>query len=160
MSADDRNNGRYDDPPYLFVHLNQTSLLETFIYAYTMNGPLRLVINLEYALIPGIGAMLVATGSEVVVRQWPLQAKWAMNRVAERMRNRKHSFGMSIEGRRSLDGSLSPFKKGAAVLAIAAQARIVPFVVHGARGAAVWSVARRSQVQCERQRSRRSIRAA
>ena len=39
--------------------------------------------------------------------------------------------GMSIEGQRSLDGRLSPYKKGAAVIAIDAQCDIVPFMTHG-----------------------------
>jgi 1-acyl-sn-glycerol-3-phosphate acyltransferase len=58
-----------------------------------------------------------------------------MNRAARIMRERKWTFAMSIEGQRSRDGSLSPYKKGAAVLAIAAKARIVPFIVRGARDA-------------------------
>lgn len=33
LSVEDHNAGRYDDPPYLFVHLNQGSLLEAFNYA-------------------------------------------------------------------------------------------------------------------------------
>ena len=39
---------------------------------------------------------------------------------------------MSIEGRRSKDGSLSPYKKGPVILAIQAQAKIVPVLIHGA----------------------------
>jgi 1-acyl-sn-glycerol-3-phosphate acyltransferase len=42
-----------------------------------------------------------------------------------------HNFGISIEGRRSPDGQLSPYKKGPAVIAIEAQCDIVPFMSHG-----------------------------
>jgi 1-acyl-sn-glycerol-3-phosphate acyltransferase len=45
---------------------------------------------------------------------------------------RGHSFGISIEGRRVRPNERAPYKKGPAVLAIAAQADIVPFVVRGA----------------------------
>ncbi len=67
--------------------------------------------------------------------EWPAQAKRAMDRVAHDMRHRGRSFGMSVEGRRSPDGRLSDFKGGAAFLAIATQARVVPFIFHGAREA-------------------------
>jgi 1-acyl-sn-glycerol-3-phosphate acyltransferase len=89
----------------------------------------------ELADARAIGPSMWAMSSRVVVRQWPRQAKSVMRRVARDMRERKRSFGMSIEGRRSPDGELSPYKKGAAVLAIEAQARIIPFYVHGARAA-------------------------
>ena len=39
---------------------------------------------------------------------------------------------LSIEGRRSSNGALGPYKKGPAILAIAAQARIVPILIEGA----------------------------
>lgn len=38
---------------------------------------------------------------------------------------------MSIEGKRSKDGCLNPFKKGPVVLAIQSQAIIFPVIVHG-----------------------------
>jgi len=38
---------------------------------------------------------------------------------------------ISIEGRRSKDGSLSPYKKGPVILAMQAQAKIVPVLIHG-----------------------------
>src|SRR5437868_2642396 len=40
---------------------------------------------------------------------------------------------ISIEGKRSFDGSLSDYKKGCAVLAISTAATIVPIIFHGAR---------------------------
>lgn len=38
---------------------------------------------------------------------------------------------MSIEGRRSLDGSLSPYRKGAAIAAVSSGIPIVPYVTRG-----------------------------
>ena len=40
---------------------------------------------------------------------------------------------MSIEGRRSKNGSLSQFKKGPVVMAIRAQAGIVPVIIYGTK---------------------------
>ncbi len=40
---------------------------------------------------------------------------------------------ISIEGRRSKDGSLSPYKKGPAVIAIRSEAKIVPVIIEGTR---------------------------
>ena len=40
---------------------------------------------------------------------------------------------MSIEGRRSKNGSLSQFKKGPVVMAIRAQAKIVPVIINGTK---------------------------
>ena len=123
-----------DDPPYLFVHLNQTSLLEAFVFS-DVGLPVRMIMNLEFAMIPVLGACLWAMGSAVIVRQRPKQAKARLARVAQEMRDTGWSFGMSVEGYRSPTGELQPFKRGAAVLAIEAGARIVPFYVRGAHRA-------------------------
>ncbi|MEM6994346.1 MAG: lysophospholipid acyltransferase family protein [Myxococcota bacterium] len=125
------HNVAYDDPPYLFVHLNQASLLEPFFYALVIPLRLRIVMNIEFALIPVLGTSLVAMGGRVIVRQHPASAKRVMAGVARAMREKGHAFALSVEGRRSPDGALSPFKRGAAVLAIEAQARVVPFYTAG-----------------------------
>lgn len=131
VAVEDANDGCYDDGPYLFVCLNQTSLLEAFLYAQ-FGILVKIIVNLEFALIPVLGPSLVAMGSRVVVRQWTAQAKRALRDVADVMRTRGDSFGMSVEGYRSPTGELQPFKRGAAVLAAMAQARIVPFYIRGA----------------------------
>jgi 1-acyl-sn-glycerol-3-phosphate acyltransferase len=123
---------RLDRPPYLFVHLDQTSLTESFVVPLAVPVHFRVMINLEYALLPLLGWAVLAMRNVVVVRQWPAQARRAVAR-AERILRRGESFFLSIEGRRSLDGSLSPYKKGATVLAVATETPIVPIVVFGAR---------------------------
>ncbi len=130
-TVQDDNHGRYDDPPYLFVHLNQASLIESFLYMQFIPMRCRIVMNFEFAMIPVLGSSLVATGSRVIVRQRPAQAKRVMSRVARDMADKGHAYALSVEGRRSPDGRLSPFKRGAAVLAIQAQARIVPLFIQG-----------------------------
>ncbi len=117
---------------YVFAHLNQTSLLESFIFPCVMPGQFRMVINIEFALVPFIGQMMVALGATVIVRQWPAQGKRALEGAVRHLK-RGQCFGISLEGRRSRDGRLSRYRKGAVVMAIKGQADLVPFYIVGAR---------------------------
>jgi 1-acyl-sn-glycerol-3-phosphate acyltransferase len=127
----DPNNGNWGPPPYVFVSLNQNSLGEVAVFLQFL--PLhRTIINVEYAALPFIGWAFVLLGSIVVVRQWKTQAKRGIERGI-RLLKRGENIGISIEGRRSPDGTISPYKKGPVVLAIRAGATIVPMLVHGAR---------------------------
>lgn len=129
----DHNAGAYDDrAPVVFLQLNQTSLSETFVTTAALPPASLIFMNIEFAALPFIGWVLVSQGSVVVVRQWHAQARRAVDRAVDALR-RGARFYMSIEGRRSPDGALGPYKKGAAVLAIRSGARIVPMVFHGAR---------------------------
>jgi 1-acyl-sn-glycerol-3-phosphate acyltransferase len=121
-----------EDRAYVFAHLNQTSFLESFIYPSMMPRPLQMVINIEFTLFPFIGQWLVALGATVVVRQWPAQAKRALEGAVQRLK-RGECYGISLEGRRSRDGRLSRYRKGAVVMAIEGQADLVPFYIEGAR---------------------------
>lgn len=132
VEVKDHNGGRYDAPPYLFLQLNQTSLSESFLTWPALRRPVRLFMNIEYAALPFIGWVPLSQGSVVVVRQWSSQARRAVDRAAAALR-RGESFYMSIEGRRSHDGTLGPYKKGAAVLAIQSGATIIPMVFRGMR---------------------------
>lgn len=91
-----------------------------------------MVINIEFALVPFVGQMVVVLGATVIVRQWPAQAKRALEGAVRRLR-RGQCYGISLEGRRSRDGHLSRYRKGAVVMAIEGQADIVPFYIVGAR---------------------------
>lgn len=68
----------------------------------------------------------------IIVRQWKWQAKRGIERAAERLA-RGESWVVSIEGARSPDGALLAYKKGPVVMAIRAQATIIPMVTHGGR---------------------------
>jgi 1-acyl-sn-glycerol-3-phosphate acyltransferase len=116
--------------PALYVHLDQQTLLSVAVYPLIIPGPFAYIINVEFALLPIFGWQTVVEGAVVIVRQWPAQARAGMRRAA-RLLASGTSLGMSIEGRRSSDGSLSPYKKGAALLAIEAQCDLVPFMTHG-----------------------------
>jgi 1-acyl-sn-glycerol-3-phosphate acyltransferase len=132
VELEDRNRGRYDEPPYLFVQLNQTSLAETFVLSGRLPVEHRILMNLGYALVPFVGWLQVAIGGVVVVQQSPRLARRAIERATGMLR-RGISFAISIEGKRSPDGKLGAYKKGPAVLAIAAGATIIPYFLEGAR---------------------------
>lgn len=133
IALEDRNHGNYGPGPHLFVQLNQTTLAETFIMIRAMPRPFHIIINLEFALMPFIGWALWAQGNVMIVRQWPWQARRALDGVARRLVAETRPFFISVEGRRSPDGRLSPYKKGGAVLAIATQATVIPYFYRGAR---------------------------
>ena len=128
----DENAEGYPSHGILFVTLNQTSLLETFIGPMFLPTDFRVIINFEFALIPLFGWISWLLGAPVLVRQWPSQAKAVMRSVEEDLKTTSN-YWMSIEGMRSKDGHLSPYKKGASVLAIQSQVPIVPVCFKGAR---------------------------
>ena len=127
----DENAGGLGPPPLVFVQLNQASLSESFALPAWLPVPFHVLMNVEYALIPLLGWAHFLLGGVVVVRQWKWQTRKALRRCLRHLRNGR-SVVLSIEGRRSENGALGPYKKGPAVLAIAAQARIVPILVEGA----------------------------
>jgi 1-acyl-sn-glycerol-3-phosphate acyltransferase len=129
LSVQNDNDSMEDLKGCVFTLLNQTSLLDGPAGMCVSPRPCRGIVNLEYALIPFFGWCMWVF-CIVIIRQWPSQARKSMARVEAFLQNGGNVW-MSIEGRRSKDGSLSPFKKGPAVLAIRAQAMIVPVVIHG-----------------------------
>ncbi|MFI5297607.1 MAG: lysophospholipid acyltransferase family protein [Polyangiales bacterium] len=127
----DENGGRYSAAPYLFLHLNQASHIESCLYP-AIPASFRAVVNAEYAIFPLVGWVQVALGAIVVVRQWRAQGRYQMARAEEILR-RGENVAVSIEGHRSRDGTLGPYKKSPLLLGIRAGATIVPFLTLGAR---------------------------
>jgi 1-acyl-sn-glycerol-3-phosphate acyltransferase len=103
----------------------------------TIPFPVSFFQNIEWALMPIFGWFSTLLDSVTIKREWKKQAKAGISEAIHGMRTYKQNFFMSVEGKRSEshDGTLSPYKNGAAVLAIAADAIIVPVVVHG-----MWNV--------------------
>ena len=115
----------------VFTLLYQNSLLDGSVGMCAIPKPCRGIVNLEYALIPFFGwAMWIFCW--VIIRQWPSQAKKTLAKAEAFLQN-KGNLWMSIEGKRSKNGSLSQFKKGPVVMAINAQAKIVPVIIHGTK---------------------------
>jgi len=113
----------------IFTLLSQKSLLDGPIGISVIPGYCRGIVNLEYAMIPFFG-WATSIISWVIIRQWPSQARKVLSKVNTFLRNGGNLW-MSIEGKRSKDGSLSHFKKGPVVMAIDAQAKIVPVIIYG-----------------------------
>ena len=129
VTVDDRS-GFDGKRGVLFVDLHQQTLLSSLIYPMVMPHRASMIVNVEYAALPLLGWLALRLGSVPIVREKPEQARAAMAPIVARLRSGE-SFGMSIEGRRTEDGALSPYKKGAAVLAIEAQCDIIPFMSFG-----------------------------
>ena len=121
----------------VFVHLDQASLLEGILWSAVLDKPFGKVLNIEFVLLPWMGWILGMQDAFVVVRQWPRQARAAIQAATEHVRGGGNVV-ISIEGRRSPDGSLSAYKKGPVVMAIAADAKIVPVTTHGIRECLPW----------------------
>ena len=115
----------------VMVGLTQQSLLDSIIGIAKSPKMFMSIWNIEYALIPFIGWISWLFGW-VIIRQNQKQSRKKFKK-AETYIRQGGSVYLSIEGRRSIDGSLSPYKKGPAVLAIQAEAKIIPIIVFGSR---------------------------
>jgi 1-acyl-sn-glycerol-3-phosphate acyltransferase len=131
LSLQDDNEGNLAPRPHLYVWLNQSSLTEAFAHVQLL-PPWYTIANIEYAMMPFLGWAMVPLRNVVIVRQWKAQAKRGIERAAVRLA-RGEAWLISIEGARSPDGRLSPYKKGPVVMALRCQATIIPVAVHGAR---------------------------
>jgi 1-acyl-sn-glycerol-3-phosphate acyltransferase len=127
----DDNAGELPAGPRLYVWLNQSSLAESVAFVQLLPR-WNTICNVEYALMPILGWGLALLNNVVIIRQWKWQAKAGVERAAKRLA-RGEKWLISIEGARTPDGSLQPYKKGAVVLALRSQATIVPMFIRGAR---------------------------
>ena len=130
ISLRDANNGQLGPRPHLYVWLNQTSLAE--ILTLQVLPPLYKIANVEYAAMPLVGWACLLLRDIVIIRQWKNQAKRGIERAAARLA-RGETWAISIEGARSPDGQLLPYKKGPIIMALSAQATIIPMVIKGGR---------------------------
>jgi 1-acyl-sn-glycerol-3-phosphate acyltransferase len=129
LQIDDRNGNDYGSSGHLFVDLNQDSLLQTVIYIKAVPRNVGLM-NIEFALIPFVGWSFWSLGGRVIIRQWPSQAKRVVNSFVSVLAKESNVWS-TLEGYRSKDGRLLPYKKGPVILAIQAQAKIVPIFFEG-----------------------------
>ena len=93
--------------------------------------PVRVLLKKSLFGIPILGAGMKLRGFIPVDRQNREQAMHAVEAAVAALKN-GHSFLIYPEGTRSPDGRLLPFKKGAFIMALKAQAPIVPISVSGA----------------------------
>jgi len=115
----------------ILVGLTQQSLLDPTAGYAAWDKRVMSIWNIEYALIPFFGWVTVLLGW-IIIRQRPEQKKRQLRKAAEYAASGGLVY-LSAEGQRSLDGSLSPYKKGPIVLAIESQAPILPLYMSGSR---------------------------
>ena len=107
------------DPPVLFQALHKR---------------LHVLFKAELTKLPVLGAVMVA-GGFVPVERDRREASMASIDVAAASIRAGNSFLIFPEGTRSKTAELLPFKKGGFIMAIKAQAPIVPVAVSGGRAA-------------------------
>jgi 1-acyl-sn-glycerol-3-phosphate acyltransferase len=107
------------DPPVLFEVLHPT---------------LRVLYKAELRQVPLMKTLFDLAGFVPVDRRAREQAMASISRGAESLRQ-GNSFLIFPEGTRSRTGALLPFKKGGFIMAIEAQAPIVPVAIRGGRDA-------------------------
>jgi 1-acyl-sn-glycerol-3-phosphate acyltransferase len=95
---------------------------------------LRILYKAELRKLPVLGRVFEMVGFVPLERSNPDQSLPAVERAAEALRAGA-SFLIFPEGTRSRTGDLLPFKKGGFIMAIKAQAPVVPIVIIGARDA-------------------------
>jgi 1-acyl-sn-glycerol-3-phosphate acyltransferase len=107
------------DPPILFTFLHRR---------------LHILFKAELLKLPLLGRVFLAGGFVPVVRENREQAMASIDAGAESLRA-GNSFLIFPEGTRSRTSELLPFKKGGFIMALAAQAPVVPVAIHGGRAA-------------------------
>lgn len=107
------------DPPVMFQALHKR---------------LHVLFKAELTKLPILGAVMVAGGFVPVERDRREASMASIERAAASLRA-GNSFLIFPEGTRSRTSELLPFKKGGFIMAIKAQAPIVPVAVHGGRDA-------------------------
>lgn len=95
---------------------------------------LRILYKAELRKLPVLTRAFDLAGFVPLERANPDQSFPAIERAADALRQ-GHSFLIFPEGTRSRTGALLPFKKGGFVMALKAQAPVVPVAITGARAA-------------------------
>lgn len=119
------------DEPCIFACNHQSHFDGLLIYGH-LDKHIRFVAKRELFKIPLFGMAIRAIGTIEVDRTGSDKDRQAMTNAVDAI-HRGVSVMFFPEGTRSEDGVLKPFKKGAAMLAIQAQAPIVPLGVAGTK---------------------------
>jgi 1-acyl-sn-glycerol-3-phosphate acyltransferase len=111
--------------PVVFVS-NHESWIDIWVILVGLPG-IRFVFKKELSTVPFLGQAINAMGHVSIDRAKRTSAFASYDRAAEKIRAGASTV-VFVEGTRSRDGKLLPFKKGPFVLAVAAQVPVVPVV--------------------------------
>jgi 1-acyl-sn-glycerol-3-phosphate acyltransferase len=116
---------------YVVVCNHQSAIDILVVYGW-LKLDLKWVIKQELRKVPGLGIGCEKVGHIFVDRQNPVRARQAIEEALDRLGN---GIGILffIEGTRSTDGKLLPFKKGAFRTAIEQQLPVLPVTLVGTR---------------------------
>lgn len=113
---------------------NHESNVDPLVLFKALHRRLRVLYKAELRRVPLMGTIFDVGGFVAVERAERDKALAAISRGAASLKS-GNSFLIFPEGTRSRTGSLLPFKKGGIIMAIEAQAPIVPVAVRGGRDA-------------------------
>lgn len=110
---------------------NHQSLFDILVLFATLPVSLRFVAKSELSRIPVFSGAMRHAGHVFVDRERGTRALTVLDDAGRRMKRDGLTLCLFPEGTRSRDGRLGRFKKGAFVLAIDTQTRMVPVAVEG-----------------------------
>ena len=112
--------------------VNHSSYLDVvaFVVLYPLCPELTILYKQELRRVPIVGRVFAAVGFVPLDRHHHEHAMQALDAGTEALKSGR-SLLAAPEGTRSRDGTLQPFKKGVFVMAIKAQAPVVPIAISG-----------------------------